>query len=586
MASTRPSPNLSTFVSGLHLIFTLASVAFLSYKVYYLEYELSLIRGKECLSDGRIRVTEATPLSLIPNGEELRSERNRRAEQERVISSSAGKLKEACVQKLLDDLQVIDGVVNRTGRLVCMRAPPRFTKKPPSSIVIKDGSNMTFSFSISGYPKPKVTWSMKTKTQENQTRFTVLADKFEMSDVRFADEGVITSRAENMFGIQVTEVKITVRGAPRFPNSPPVQVHGYLGKETRIQCDPLGNPTPKIEWTRTPSAPLPRGRSEVRQDGLYIKNTESEDDGIYTCIAANEFGRVIQGAYLKVNSFKPPAFTTPPPDAINASGIRESVRVNCSATGAPLPNVTWYKNNVTIPSTYYANTAEVTGELVIDQFQPSDQATYTCIARNMYKDEVKTSTKIVLTSCGDPGKPNNSAVVIQSQNHWAGQYVWYFCNPGYTMIGPAIKRCFPSGNWTGYTPRCTDKLECERYWTIDDPTRRYGFRSGETKSDTYLPEGWYRFITGKQMSTICRYSSGYCDASNQASLQGSHPTVEEGVVSRKVCFGYYQSRYRYGQKQINTCCKQSTYIKVRNCGSFYVYKLKPTPSNSRYCTQY
>ena len=91
---------------------------------------------------------------------------------------------------------------------------------------------------------------------------------------------------------------------------------------------------------------------------------------------------------------EPPAFTTPPPDAINASGIRESVRVNCSATGAPLPNITWYKNNVTIPSSYYANSDEVTGELVIDQFQPSDQATYTCIARNMYKDEVKTSTKI------------------------------------------------------------------------------------------------------------------------------------------------------------------------------------------------
>ena len=53
---------------------------------------------------------------------------------------------------------------------------------------------------------------MKTKTQENQTRFRILADKFEMSDVRFEDEGVITSRAENMFGIQVTEVNITVKG--------------------------------------------------------------------------------------------------------------------------------------------------------------------------------------------------------------------------------------------------------------------------------------------------------------------------------------------------------------------------------------
>ena len=92
-------------------------------------------------------------------------------------------------------------------------------------------------------------------------------------------------------------------GAPRFPNSPPVQVHGFLGKETRVQCDPLGNPTPKIEWTRTPSAPLPQGRNEVRQDGLYIQNTTSEDEGIYTCIAANEFGKVIRGAYLKINTF-------------------------------------------------------------------------------------------------------------------------------------------------------------------------------------------------------------------------------------------------------------------------------------------
>lgn len=53
---------------------------------------------------------------------------------------------------------------------------------------------------------------MKTKTQENQTRFRILADKFEMSDVRFEDEGVIKSSAENMFGVQVTEINITVKG--------------------------------------------------------------------------------------------------------------------------------------------------------------------------------------------------------------------------------------------------------------------------------------------------------------------------------------------------------------------------------------
>lgn len=91
-------------------------------------------------------------------------------------------------------------------------------------------------------------------------------------------------------------------GAPRFPESPPGQVTGFLGKETRLQCNLLGNPTPEVKWTRSPPAPLPQGRSEVRKDGLYINNTKSEDGGVYTCFATNEYGMVIHGAFLKVKA--------------------------------------------------------------------------------------------------------------------------------------------------------------------------------------------------------------------------------------------------------------------------------------------
>ena len=106
MASTRSSSNLHTVVSGLHLIFTIASVAFLSFKVYHLECELSLIRGKVPLSEGDIKVTEVTPLSADSNNEELRSERNRRDDQQKLKSYTGDSLKAACVQKLLGDLQV------------------------------------------------------------------------------------------------------------------------------------------------------------------------------------------------------------------------------------------------------------------------------------------------------------------------------------------------------------------------------------------------------------------------------------------------------------------------------------------------
>ena len=91
-------------------------------------------------------------------------------------------------------------------------------------------------------------------------------------------------------------------GAPRFSKSPPGEMTGFLGKETKVQCDFLGNPTPEVTWTRSPAKPLPQGRSKVKEDGLYINSTEGEDGGVYTCFARNDYGIKIHGTFLKVKS--------------------------------------------------------------------------------------------------------------------------------------------------------------------------------------------------------------------------------------------------------------------------------------------
>jgi hypothetical protein len=52
-----------------------------------------------------------------------------------------------------------------------------------------------------------------------------------------------------------------------------------------------------------------------------------------------------------------------------------------------------------------------------------------------------------------------------------------------------------------------------------------------------------------------------------------HPTINEGMVRRKVCFSY-----------LSNCCQWSTFIRVKNCSGFYVYEfLKPPSCNLRYC---
>ena len=47
---------------------------------------------------------------------------------------------------------------------------------------------------------------MQGKSRESPARFRILDDKFEMDNVRFEDEGLITCHAENMFGVEVSKL--------------------------------------------------------------------------------------------------------------------------------------------------------------------------------------------------------------------------------------------------------------------------------------------------------------------------------------------------------------------------------------------
>ena len=56
-------------------------------------------------------------------------------------------------------------------------------------------------------------------------------------------------------------------------------------------------------------------------------------------------------------------------------------------------------------------------------------------------------------------------------------------------------------------------------------------------------------------------------------LDDAHPTVEDGEVYRKVCFSDRVSG-----------CRHTAKISVKNCGSYFIYKLFHPPScASRYC---
>lgn len=115
---------------------------------------------------------------------------------------------------------------------------------------------------------------------------------------------------------------------------------------------------------------------------------------------------------------------------------------------------------------------------------------------------------------------------------------------------------------------------CSSYTEISEATRHLSYGKTSPQCDSGIQVKWYRF-TGSAGSSIQETCPpiNRCNTDAPGWLNGNHPTVAEGEVSRTVC-------YHWG----GSCCKWSNSIKVLNCGDFYVYELRPPPVCSlRYC---
>ena len=84
--------------------------------------------------------------------------------------------------------------------------------KLPTLVSLSEGENLSLDISVSGSPFPKITWSIHGRGYGDKTRFNITDEKFEIREVRLEDQGMITCRAENLFGVQETRVELVVSG--------------------------------------------------------------------------------------------------------------------------------------------------------------------------------------------------------------------------------------------------------------------------------------------------------------------------------------------------------------------------------------
>ena len=118
---------------------------------------------------------------------------------------------------------------------------------------------------------------------------------------------------------------------------------------------------------------------------------------------------------------------------------------------------------------------------------------------------------------------------------------------------------------------------CYNYKNLSDPKRKESYATQDNEPslcDKSLPVGWRRFVGAAGTKMPVRRVPAYrCGAYWSGWLDGAQPKVEDGEVRRKVCFS-----------DRSTGCKDLTYIFVKNCGPYFIYKLYPSKvCISRYC---
>ncbi|XP_078095408.1 uncharacterized protein LOC144510056 [Mustelus asterias] len=136
---------------------------------------------------------------------------------------------------------------------------------------------------------------------------------------------------------------------------------------------------------------------------------------------------------------------------------------------------------------------------------------------------------------------------------------------------PDCSTAYCTANDSAVSNPCVDHAVLNQPWRSMDCNER---GCSGPKCDDKLRQGWYRFQSfGGWQIPETKVTEGHCSTKATGWLEGSHPTMEQGIVTRTVCFSWNGNP-----------CNWVHEIKIKNCNSYFVYELKSLHKCAAYCT--
>ncbi|XP_025215805.1 muscle, skeletal receptor tyrosine-protein kinase isoform X3 [Macaca fascicularis] len=250
----------------------------------------------------------------------------------------------------------------------------------------------TFMCAVESYPQPEISWTRnKILIKLFDTRYSIRENGqlLTILSVEDSDDGIYCCTANNGVGGAVESCgALQVKMKPKITR-PPINVKIIEGLKAVLPCTTMGNPKPSVSWIKGDSPLRENSRTAVLESGsLRIHNVQKEDAGQYRCVAKNSLGT----AYSKVVKLEVEVFARilRAPESHNVT-FGSFVTLHCTATGIPVPTITWIENGNAVSS---GSIQESVKDRVIDsrlQLFITKPGLYTCIATNKHGEKFSTA---------------------------------------------------------------------------------------------------------------------------------------------------------------------------------------------------
>ncbi|XP_022174781.1 obscurin-like isoform X5 [Myzus persicae] len=223
---------------------------------------------------------------------------------------------------------------------------------------VEESNALTLLAPFLGNPIPDVKWEKDGKVLQpcNKVHFTCDGYKvgLEILDTNTGDAGHYTCTLTNNLGSSKSDCQVGIRKLYQAPVFTQRFSHNQqlLSRDAKFHARVTGVPSPNIIWHKNGHQLTNGDKYKLKRDGevcsLTIKDVNSDDAGLYSCIATNRDGTATCEAQLSIaprivdesRKQEPPSFMKKIGDCEVFDGM--TAKFTACATGWPEPEYEWF----------------------------------------------------------------------------------------------------------------------------------------------------------------------------------------------------------------------------------------------------